>query len=102
MAAVGQFETDPNLVAYQEQLYQMTPRYPGIAAELANQAAMVGHQADLRAGRHMMMKLRRPAAGLGRTWMMPSAPPGYSYGERATIGVPVRLTRFDDPVLHML
>ena len=59
---MGQFEQDPHLVAYQEQMYEMMPRYPGAAQELAHQAAMVGRQADLRTGRHMMMKLRRPAA----------------------------------------
>lgn len=62
--AMGQYEQSPNLRRYQVAQRELQAQDPVVARELAEQAAMIGRQADLRAGRHLMMGIRRPTSGL--------------------------------------
>lgn len=90
---VGQWEQNPALLEYQRAMRESSVHAPWVAQQLATEAAIVGRQADLRAGRHLEMGFRPSyAAGLGQIWVTPAAPPGYSYAERARIGVPTWVT----------
>ena len=64
---------------------------PAVARQAALEAGLVGQQADQRWGAHEAMRIRTPAHGVGSDWVTPAAPPGASWAERATIGVPVDL-----------
>lgn len=86
---VGQWETDPALLEYQQAMRETSSHAPWISEQLAMEAEILGHQADLRSGRNLMMHVRRPVHGLGQIWLTPAAPPGYSFSERATVGLPV-------------
>ena len=89
---VGQWERDPALLEYQRAMRESSAHAPWIAGQLATEGAILGRQADLRAGRHLMFGLRRPVSGVGQIWVTPAAPPGYSYAERARIGIPTWVT----------
>jgi hypothetical protein len=90
---VGQWERDPALLDYQRAMRESSAHAPWVAQQLALEAAIVGRQADLRAGRHLEMGFRPSyVRGIGQIWVTPAAPPGYSFAERARIGVPTWVT----------
>jgi hypothetical protein len=92
--ATGQWERNPALLEYQRAQRESQVHAPWIAQQLATEAAIMGRMADLRRGRAIELGLRRPpgVAGLGQIWVTPAAPPGYSFAEAATIGVPTWVT----------
>lgn len=94
---VGQWERDPALLEYQRAQRESQAHAPWIAQQLATEAAIMGRMADLRRGRQLASGPRRPARALGQIWVTPAAPPGASFQERATIGVPTWVTGAPDP-----
>jgi len=90
---VGQWERDPALLEYQRAVRESSAHAPWIAQHLVTEGAILGRQADLRAGRHLVQGFRPSyVAGVGQIWVTPAAPPGYSFAERAQIGVPTWVT----------
>jgi hypothetical protein len=83
-------QVPPEYAAYYAQMRQLQALYPEHAAELAQQAAIVGHMADLRRSRRLRMR-PPPMAGNGYSYYTPlPVPPGFTAAEAATIGAPVR------------
>lgn len=78
---------DPAYQQYYASMRELQSSSPEYAAELAEQAAIVGHMADLRRGRRLRM---RPPPLAQSPYVALPLPPGYSAAEIATIGMPVR------------
>lgn len=86
-SAAGQ--VPPSYAQYYASMRQLQSMYPEYGAELARQAAIVGHMADLRRSRRLRMR-PPPMAGNGYSSYVPlSVPPGFTAGEAATIGTPI-------------
>lgn len=101
---LGQWERNPGVLAYQESMRELDVLDPLMAEQAALQAAVMGRQADLRWGAHEALRIHTPPHAVhgpvGQIWVTPSAPPGASWQERASIGVPIRyLNPFPGPIL---
>lgn len=96
-SATGQVPAD--YAQYYASMRQLQSMYPQYGAELARQAAIVGHMADLRRGRRLRMRPPPMAGNGGYSSYVPlSVPPGFTAGEAATIGTPIRWWS-NDPTL---
>lgn len=79
-------QLDPAYNAYYSSVRELEALDPRLAAELMQQASIVGHMADQRRGWRLRM---RPPPLAQSPYVALSVPPGYEAGEIATIGIPL-------------
>lgn len=92
-------QVPPAYAQYYASMRQLQALHPAYAAELAREAAIVGHMADLRRARRLRMRPPAMSGNGGYTYYVPlSVPPGFTAGEAATIGTPVNWWN-DEPTL---
>lgn len=79
-------QLDPAYNAYYSSVRELQALDPRMAAELMQQASIVGNLADQRRGWRLRM---RPPPLAQSPYVALSVPPGYEAGEIATIGIPL-------------